>query len=94
LARIRPRGASGDSTKPLATIRELEEAWLQRYVSPFSTALIYPALRDKDRALAELEKAYGVRSMLLVMLKTDRTLDPLRSEPRFIALMNKMNFEK
>ncbi len=85
---------SGDRTKAVATLKELDEASARRYVSPFSAALIYLALGDKDRALAGLEKAYEVRSMWLILLKMDRLLNPLRSEPRFIALMNRMNFEK
>jgi len=41
-----------------------------------------------------LEEAYEARSWLLLHLKMDRMFDPLRPEPRFIALMKKLNFEK
>ena len=85
---------SGDRTKALATIKDLDEVSTRRYVSPFSTAMIYLALGDKDRSLAGLEKAYEVHSQWLFLLKVDRIFDPLRSEPRFIALMKKLNFEK
>jgi hypothetical protein len=39
-----------------------------------------------------LEKAYASDSEWLGYLKLDRTFDSLRSEPRFQALLKKLNF--
>ena len=50
--------ASGNRAKALAIIKQPDEASSRRYVSPFSTAMIYLAVGDKERALAGLEKAY------------------------------------
>ena len=66
----------------------------RRSVSPFSTAMIYVGLGDKGRALDGLEKAYEARSWLLLWLKMDRIFDPLRSEPRFIALLKKVGLDQ
>jgi hypothetical protein len=41
-----------------------------------------------------LEQAFSAHSELLEMLKMDRIFDPLRKEPRFIALMKKVHFDK
>jgi hypothetical protein len=57
-------------------------------------ALVYLGLGDRTRALDHLEQAYAANSELLVWLKIDRIYDPVRSEPRFIALMRRLNFLK
>ena len=49
---------------------------------------------ERERALDDLEKAYRAHSEWMNQIKMDRIFDPLRSEPRFIALMKKVNFEK
>jgi hypothetical protein len=41
-----------------------------------------------------LEKSYAEDTQWLGWLKRDRTFDPLRSEPRFVALMRKLRFDK
>jgi tetratricopeptide (TPR) repeat protein len=85
---------SGERTKAEATITELSETSSRRYVSAYLTAIIYLGLGDKLRALDGLENAYEARDWFLLSLKMNRAFDPLRSEPRFIALMKKLNFQK
>jgi len=49
---------------------------------------------DKNKALACLEQAYENRDNVCVLLKINPLWDDLRNEPRFIALLKKMGFEK
>jgi len=55
-------------------------------------AVVYLGLGDRDRALDSLERAYAANSVSLGYLKMSRIFDPLRSEPRFKALLKKLNF--
>ncbi len=48
---------------------------------------------DYPRALDVLECAYAMHSLAIPALKTDPNLDPLRKEPRFIALLKKLNLD-
>jgi hypothetical protein len=55
-------GAAGESVKAHAMIDELNRRSLHGYVDPFYLALIHLGLGDRDRALDELEEAYGANS--------------------------------
>jgi len=57
-------------------------------------ALVYAALGDNDNAFKWLEKSYERREEALLSLKVDPKADPLRSDPRFIALLKKIGVEK
>jgi tetratricopeptide (TPR) repeat protein len=59
---------------------------------PFAVAVHYAALGKRDDAIDWLEKAYAVRAGRIIDLKTEPALDPLRSDPRFQALVRRMNF--
>jgi len=85
--------AAGERAKAEAVIAELNQMSSQRFVSPFCTAIIYLGLGDKEWALDGLEKAYEARSQWMLWLKMDRIFDPLRSEPRFIALLKKVGLD-
>jgi adenylate cyclase len=87
-------GVTGQRAKAQEIIAELNQMSSQRYVSPSCTALVYLGLGDKGRALDGLEKAYEARSVWLTFLKEDKVFDPLRSEPRFIALLKRVGFDK
>jgi hypothetical protein len=69
----------------------LNEEAKSRYVAPYSTALVYLGLGDKERALDELERAYqrGDTNYLFV-IRVDPMLDDLRGHPRFDALVQKI----
>jgi hypothetical protein len=45
-----------------------------------------------DQAFDRMEKAYEEKSLGMVYLKIIPAFDPLRSNPRFQALLRKMNF--
>jgi tetratricopeptide (TPR) repeat protein len=86
------QGMSGDRTRAMATAEDLRRISPRGRVAPFNLALVQLGLGDRNRALDYLEQAYAASSEFLVWLKIDRIYDPLRSEPRFIALMRKLNF--
>ena len=52
--------------------------------------IVYLGLGDKERALDGLDQAYEAGSQWVTWLKVDQMFDPLRSEPRFIALLKKV----
>lgn len=82
--------AGGKHDKAETMIAELKQMSSRRFVSPFCTAIVYLGLGDKERALDELDRAYVARSQWLTFLKVDRIYDPLRSDPRFVALLKKV----
>jgi TolB-like protein/Flp pilus assembly protein TadD len=67
-------------------IAELEELARARYVSSYYFAMIYLGLNDPDQAFACLERAYEERAGFMAFIKVEPLLDPLRSDPRFVAL--------
>jgi TolB-like protein/class 3 adenylate cyclase/Tfp pilus assembly protein PilF len=85
-------GASGDRTRATAVIEEMNRKSLHGYVPPFNLAIVYLGMGDHERALDYLEQAYSAHSQWLCWLKMDRIFDPLRKEPRFVALTKKLNF--
>ena len=58
----------------------------------YSIALVETALGHKDEALSWPERAYAERSALLFLLKVELKFDALRADPRFQALLGRMNF--
>ena len=84
--------AAGKRTEALTIISNLRELSKQRFVSPYGMAQLYTALGDFDQAFAWLGKSYEEHENELTCAKMDPRLDPLRSDPRFQALLRRMNF--
>ena len=82
--------ASGDRAKAEQVIRDLDELAKKQYVSPALRASVYLGLGEKGKALDWIEKAYEDRDPML-WWKTDQLYDSVRNEPRFLALMEKVD---
>ena len=89
---LTPMERPGAVAAALAELEDLKKRSLRGSATPFNLALVYLGLGDRARALDYLEKAYAADSQWLGWLKNDRVFDPLRSEPRFMALMKKLHF--
>ena len=55
-------------------------------------ACVEVGLGEHDRAISWLERAADERDGLLTWLKMFIPFDPLRADPRFQALLRRMNF--
>ena len=77
----------GDRKTAQDMLAELDARAKRHWVEPYFYAMIYAGLGDKDRAFAELDKAYEARSWYLAVVGVDSKLDSLRSDPRFAKLL-------
>lgn len=83
--------SSGNRTEALKILDQLKELSQQRYVSAYSFVLVHVGLGDKQEALRWLEQAYQSRAGADVgWLRVDTLFDPLRGDPRFEALAEKI----
>jgi TolB-like protein/Flp pilus assembly protein TadD len=83
--------ASGNKTEALNILNQLNELSKQRYVAVYSFALIYLGLGEKEEALRWLEQSYQDRAGADVgWIRVDPLLDPLRGDPRFEAVAEKI----
>jgi len=83
--------AMGHQDEARKLLIQLVDAAKSRYVQPYAFALTYLALGDKDQTLNWLEQ--GVRdrgATFLQFIKTDAFFDPLRGDPRFEAIVQKV----
>jgi Flp pilus assembly protein TadD len=88
----RAYAVSGKPDEARKILQELAARAKQRYVPSYQVALVHAGLGDKDRAFASLEKAFEERSTLLTYLKMDPRFDSLRGDPRFRAMLRRLNF--
>ncbi|MBA3709684.1 MAG: hypothetical protein H0W83_12790 [Planctomycetes bacterium] len=85
-------GKAGDQAHALATLADLKKMSRSGSGLPFDLALFHLGQGDTRQALDYLEQAFAANAQSLVWLKEDAIYDPLRREPRFIALMRRMHF--
>lgn len=84
-------GVSGNTGKAHQLIQKLTLRSRREYVPALSIALIYVGLGEREHALEWLSYSYQDRSTHMVYSKVDPLLDPLRSDPRFNALLHQMH---
>lgn len=81
---------AGGRARAQAILQELLARRAAGYVPATSLAAAHVALGDTVAALDELERAYRERDIRMAFLKVDARWNPLRSQPRFRALAQRM----
>jgi eukaryotic-like serine/threonine-protein kinase len=72
------------------TLAQLQGVAKQRYVPPFYIAKVYAGLGENTQAMALLNRAFQDRSDQLTGLRVEPAFDPMRADPRFIDLMQRV----
>jgi serine/threonine-protein kinase len=85
------RGSAGDRAGALAELQQLRQMAGGAPVLPFNLALVHLGLGERERAIELLEQALAADSQMLGWLGQDAIFDSLRTEPRFIALLERLN---
>ena len=82
---------SGMLDKAESVLERLLERSRAAYVSPYHLAYVYTGLGRYDEAMDCLEQAEANRSGSIYGVKGSFLFKPLRSHPRFVALLRRMN---
>ena len=85
-------GAAGKRVHALIELANLKKMSADGTVQPFNMALVDLGLGDRSGALDNLERARAADSQMMAWIGRDTIFDPIRSEPRFVALLKKMGF--
>ena len=85
--------ASGDGAAARRTLSDAEGRFAVEPVPRGYLAAAHLALGDTDRAIGWLAKAVEERDQSINAMKTNPLWDAIRSDPRFVALLKRMNLE-
>ena len=85
-------GQAGNRDEATAIVKQLEAGYRDGRNTAIVVAHGFVALGDRDEAFRWLSKAYDERDGWLIFVNHWPTWEPLRSDPRFQALLRRMNF--
>lgn len=86
-------GVSGRMSEARKQLAGLRARGRREFVPASYVALLYAGMGDKDQAFAWLDKAFEERSGYLMEIHLDPMFDPLRSDPRFAALLKRLGHQ-
>jgi TolB-like protein/Tfp pilus assembly protein PilF len=88
---VRSLAKSGRRADALKLVEELKSESATRYVPNYCLAMAYTALGEKEEAFALLEKDIAEHSSFVSVLAVEPALDDLRDDPRFKAMLRRLN---
>ena len=84
-------GATGDRAGALEVVQQLQRVAARRYVPAYALATAYGNLGMKDAAFEQLDRAATEHSSYLDYMNVEPTMDGLRGDPRFDAILRRIN---
>jgi hypothetical protein len=85
---------AGEAGEARALLDRLTEISLAAYVPPSCFAWIHLGLGNVGEAFTWMDRAIDARDPMIMPIQSYPFLDPLRADPRFHALLRKMNLEE
>ena len=86
-------GRTGQMAKAQDALQHLATIGETRHVSPLAFATVYAGMDDRDRAFAELERAFERRDPSLPFVGIGMAMDPIRDDPRFRAMLKRLKLD-
>jgi len=84
---------AGQHNKAIEILDELYELSKQSQIAAMQFALIHIGLGNSDEAFSWLDKSHSEHgSPFIALIQTLPMFDPLRNDPRFEELIQKLNF--
>jgi tetratricopeptide (TPR) repeat protein len=90
---VRALAALGRREEAEEILARLESESRQHYVRAEYLAMGHAAVGDLDRAFGALDRAYQARSAGLIYLHLDPGYDPLRGDPRYKELVQRIGLQ-
>ncbi len=84
---------AGHTDEARALLAQLKPIPPSTYVPPTSHAWIFIGLREMDQAFEWLDRAVDVRDHMMMAIKSYPFFDPYREDPRYLALLQRMNLK-
>jgi tetratricopeptide (TPR) repeat protein len=81
---------NGDPAAARAVLQQLRQRSSREYISPYGLALLYLGLGERDQALERIERMFHDHIITALFAGFDPLFDPLRSDPRFAALLRSL----
>ena len=94
--KVRPQavhGQLGDRKKALAALQKLKNLNQQQQRDPAMFVIAYLGLGDREETFRWLQKSLERHSNVITTLKVDPIYDPLRSDPRFIDILQQSHLD-
>ncbi len=82
-------GMAGKKAEAQAILNQIDALSKRRYVSPLYFAIVYAGLKDNDKAIEYLNKAFEARHPGLVLIRIEPMFDGLRNDERYQALIKR-----
>ena len=84
-------GYAGQKEKVLPLLEKASNAGT--YICPYESAAAYLSIGDTQRALTLLDEAVEKRSNCLMFLRNDPRLEPIRQDPHYPVLLNRVGLD-
>ena len=84
---------SGNTAEARGLLERFHALASQVYILPTAFAAIHLGLGGTDDAFTWLDRAFAERDAIMMPIKSLPFLDPLRSDPRFLALLRTVDLD-